>query len=880
MEPQLFRYIWRHSRREQIIILLIIVASLPFYWISLDVPKAIVNDAIQGRAFTHGKTVARLFEGVISLPDFLGGTKILEIPGIPLGQMQYLFALSGWYFVLVLVNGWFKYLVNIRKGILGEWMLRRMRFDLFALLMRFRPEDIRAVKPAEVASMIKDEVEPIGAFIGDAFIQPAFLGTQALTALGFIMLQNFWMGLVALLIVLVQAVVIPHLRKEQIRLGRLRQLASRQLAGRIGEIVDGAEAVHVHGTAAYSEADIDRRLRGLYKIRVDLFRRKFSVKYLNNLLAQLTPFFFYAIGGYFALNKGLDIGQLVAVIAAYRDLPSPIKELIDWDQQRNDVTVKYEQIVTQFSPEHLLPPSEVDAPALPPPVDAPISVKGLYVAGGRGNVLLERTSVVMERPAHIALVGSTGSGRDILAKVLGRQITEFMGSVDIGGQAITHISDETASRFLAYVGPEAQLFPGSIRDNVVYSLLRRVPPGGSQSDLAEWIDYPAAGANGPADLDRVVLGALEIGGAGEDIYRFGILGRLGRNSDPAIAERFVEARHVVRERLEAHDLTDLVEPFDPGHYNSNATIGENLLFGVPLGEALSLSRLPFDPYTRSIIEAEALVERLTEIGIKIAQATLETFADLPPGHPLFARYSFIGAEDLDVFRRILDTAHMPGGGWRLSEEQRARLIGLAYSYVEPRHRLDLIDPPLQTRILRARASFKRFLPINYADSIEFYDPGHFLTAAPILDNLLFGRVDYGVGNADQKVSAVVREALVDLNLLAAVYNLGLEYEVGVGGRLLFPSMRVAIDLARSLIKRPDIFIIDGLIGGSPETKPILDGIRSQTSGRTLIVTLPEGTETEDFDQVISFDGPQLRADVRQSGPGAAMAGEMVAHPAA
>ena len=35
--------------------------------------------------------------------------------------------------------------------------------------------------------MIKDEVEPIGGFIGDAFILPAFLGSQALTALIFIM---------------------------------------------------------------------------------------------------------------------------------------------------------------------------------------------------------------------------------------------------------------------------------------------------------------------------------------------------------------------------------------------------------------------------------------------------------------------------------------------------------------------------------------------------------------------------------------------------------------------------------------------------------------------------------------------------------------------
>ncbi len=50
----------------------------------------------------------------------------------------------------------------------------------------------------------------------------------------------------------------------------------------------------------------------------------------------------------------LNIGQLVAAIAAYKELPPPIKDLIDWDQARADVVVRYEQIVSQF-PSDLLP---------------------------------------------------------------------------------------------------------------------------------------------------------------------------------------------------------------------------------------------------------------------------------------------------------------------------------------------------------------------------------------------------------------------------------------------------------------------------------------------------------------------------------------------
>ena len=80
------------------------------------------------------------------------------------------------------------------------------------------------------------------------------------------------------------------------------------------------------------------------------------VKFINNFLAQFTPFVFYLGGGILAIRGNLDIGQLVAVIAAYKDLPGPIKELIDWDYQRLDVQVKYLQVVNAFDITPLAPP--------------------------------------------------------------------------------------------------------------------------------------------------------------------------------------------------------------------------------------------------------------------------------------------------------------------------------------------------------------------------------------------------------------------------------------------------------------------------------------------------------------------------------------------
>ncbi|MCL4766804.1 MAG: ATP-binding cassette domain-containing protein [Hyphomicrobiaceae bacterium] len=875
MDTNLFRFVWRHSRREQIAILLLILASLPLYFASLDIPRMIVSDALQGRAFREGQTTATLFEWTVRLPEFLGGGKILVHPGVELDQVGYLLALSFLFLLLVLINGAFKYFINIRKGVLGERILRRMRFELFATLLRFRPEDIRSVKPSEAATMIKDEVEPIGGFVGDAFIQPVYLGAQALTALAFILVQSVWLGLIAAAVVLIQAFVIPWLRREQIRLGRERQIVSRHLAGRIGEVVEAAPAVHVHGTAAFDKAEIGGRLGQLFDIRVALFKRKFAVKYLNNLLAQVTPFFFFAVGGYFALKGRLDLGQLVAVIAAYRELPPPVKELIDWDQQRIDVAVKYQQIVSQFTVERLLPePADERAEDL----QGPIRIDGLRVLDRRGTPLLDGVSITIDRPSHVALAGGAGSGRDILAKVLGRQITEYQGTVRLGKRDLLGISDEAAGRLIAYAGPDPLLFAASIRDNIAYSL-RRITPSQMAADRhrldeallnseasdyvpERWIDYEAAGVTSAQELDPAILHALDVAGLKQEIYWFGLNGRLGPGTPKKVVDCFIEARGAVHDRLQAEDLKHLVETFDPDRYNVHATIGENLLFGVPVGDKPTMGELAANPYLRSILEAEALDEPLTELGLHIAEVTAEMFAGLPPGHPLFERYSFIRSDEMEHYQHLTDLVRKPGGRARIPAGGRTRLIALALGYIEPRHRLSLLDAAFDARILRARASFMRYLPRAYADRIEFYDPGRIMTAAPISDNILFGRIAFQGSRAEQRVWEVVRMTAAQLGLEPVIYRIGLDTEVGPGGRLLSGPQRAAVNLARCLVKRPEILVVDGALSvyGRAEEGVILKRLCDAMRGGTLIASVSDLAEAEDFDRVLKFEGPRLTVE--------------------
>ena len=227
MEPSLARYIWRHTRKQQIWILAIVLLSMIPYFMSFNLPKLIVNGPIQGKGFEQPGATLPFMRVHYDLP-FIGEVQFFS--GFQLDRTATLLALSIVFLLLVVINGLFKLYINTYKGRLGERMLRRIRFDLIDRVLRFPPIYFKRVKSAEVATMVKDEVEPLGGFIGDAFLQPVLLGGQALTAMLFIMVQNVWLGMIAVVIVVIQIVLIPRMRRRLLVLGRQRQLTARSLS--------------------------------------------------------------------------------------------------------------------------------------------------------------------------------------------------------------------------------------------------------------------------------------------------------------------------------------------------------------------------------------------------------------------------------------------------------------------------------------------------------------------------------------------------------------------------------------------------------------------------------------------------------------------------
>ena len=863
VEPTLFRFILRYSKRDQLLIVPLVVGSMVVYYLSLDLPKTIINQAIQGAGF---KT-----------PD-----AVKHFLGFDLTRIPYLLALSGVFLALIVLNGWFKFQINTMKGWMGERMLRRLRYGLFDQMLRFPLRRFRRVKSAEMATMIRDEIEPLGGFIGEAIITPLFLGGQALTAMAFILYQQVALGLVALAMVLVQAVVIPRLRRRLLVLGRERQLTGRAFAGRVAECVDGIAEIHANDTSNYERADISARLAKLFRLRFELYQRKFLVKFLNNFLSQVTPFLFYTVGGYLVIVGRLDIGALVAVIAAYKDLPGPVKEIIDWDQQRLDVEIKYNQVVEVFTAEDVAPP-ELQAPLDAPPLprDGRLKLSSVSLVDDTGARVIDEVSFEAPLDEHIAILGRQSAGPSELAQLIARLMPPSTGRIEIGGTDITRAPEAVTGRALAYVGSPAYLFPASVRENLLYGLKHRpvrepAYEGGAASEReayvrealrtgntpldigADWIDYQAAGVAGPEELDERIVGLLDVVDLEDSIFELGLRSSADGQRAGLVAERVLYAREQMRERLAALRIADWVERFDPARYIRNATLAENLLFGTPVGRTFDVDNLAANAYVRRVLRETGLYELLLRTGHKVAETMVELFSGLPAGHEFFAQYSFIRQEDLPQYEAIL--ARVGEAGLKeLHEPEREALLALPFRLIAARHRLGLIDESFEARVLEGRRYFASHLPVELRGAIEFFDPGAYNAAASFQDNILFGKIVTGQAGAMQRVTALVRELLDELGLRPLVVKIGLDYPVGVGGARLPVADRQKVALVRALLKRPALLVVDQADAplDPAAQQRVMDGILAERRGQGVVWVLQRADLAERFSMVLVMERGKL-----------------------
>ena len=189
------------------------------------------------------------------------------------------------------------------------------------------------------------------------------------------------------------------------------------------------------------------------------------------LLSSIATIAILGVGGLRILDGALTIGGLVAFQSLAKSFSAPVEGLVQFaadlqtikgDISRLDDVMRYKPdaraaqgLDAGFQPEAL------------PPSRGFVSLENLAFGYNlKEPPLVENFNLQIEPGQRIALVGSSGSGKSTVGKLICGLLEPWSGVVRIDGRPVRDIPPSHLMETISYVDQDIILFEGSVRDNV------------------------------------------------------------------------------------------------------------------------------------------------------------------------------------------------------------------------------------------------------------------------------------------------------------------------------------------------------------------------------------------------------------------------------
>ena len=388
--------------------------------------------------------------------------------------------------------------VGISEAVL--WFIRRwlvaratmgveadIRKDLYARLQILPMSFHGRWQSGQLLSRIMNDLSTIRRFMsfGMVFL---LLNVIQITVVTAILLAMYWpLGVVVLLSIVPITLTVLHFQQSYTRLSRLAQDQSGHVATHVEESALGVRVVKSFGREDYVYDRFDEQLTNLYDTQVG--RVSVSAKFwtLLEIIPNLTLIVVLGFGAYAAGHGYVTMGTLVAFITMMLSLVWPIASLGFLLSMTQESFTAANRIAEIFD----APLEITDGPSGEAPRGGRLEMVDVgFRFPDSDTWALRHVTVTVEPGETLALVGSTGSGKSVLAALLSRLYDVTEGEIRIDGRDIRELSLDALRHAVATAFEDPTLFSMSVAENI--ALGRSSTDPATDEQLAQAIEIAAA----------------------------------------------------------------------------------------------------------------------------------------------------------------------------------------------------------------------------------------------------------------------------------------------------------------------------------------------------------------------------------------------------
>ena len=405
-----------------------------------------------------GKATTELFHGLVSKVSGGSGIDFDKIAKILIGLM-----------CLYVCSALFSFIQGYIMTGVSQKLTYRMRKEISEKIDRLPMGYFDKMTHGEILSRITNDVDTLSQSLNQSATQVI---TSVATIIGVLVMMlsiSPLMTVIAILILPLSMGLIGMIVKRSQRYFKEQQEYLGYVNGQVEEVYGGHNIVKAFNKEDDVIDEFDRDNDRLY-------RSAWKSQFLSGMMMPIMQFVgnlgyvaVVILGGYLAIKKTIEVGDIQSFIQYVRNFTQPIQQVAQVANMLQSTAAASERVF-----EFLEEPEEEAAPENPVVLKNPegaVEFEHVHFGYNSEHTIIHDFSVKVEPGQKIAIVGPTGAGKTTMVKLLMRFYDVSGGSIKVDGHDIREFDRGELRRMFGMVLQDTWLFKGSIEDNIRYGKL-------------------------------------------------------------------------------------------------------------------------------------------------------------------------------------------------------------------------------------------------------------------------------------------------------------------------------------------------------------------------------------------------------------------------
>lgn len=405
-----------------------------------------------------GKATTKIFEGLMA--------KVSGTGGIDFGAIEKILLIL---VCLYLVSALFSFVQGYIMSGISQKISYEMRNQILEKINRMPMKYFDTKTHGEILSRITNDIDTLGMSLNQSLTQ---LITSVTTMVGILimMLSISWiMTLAALVIIPLSLFAVRKVVGRSQKYFKKQQRYLGHVNGLVEENYGGHQIVRVFN----KEEEVTEQFN---KLNDELYDSAWKSQFLSGMMQPLMAFIgnlgyvmVSILGGWLAIRKTIEVGDIQSFIQYVRNFTQPINQLAQVANQLQSTAAAAERVFEFLDEEEedqtVINPADVND------IKGNIEFEHVNFGYKENKTIIHDFSVNVKKGQKIAIVGPTGAGKTTIVKLLMRFYDVNSGSIKIDGHDIRNFNRSELREAFGMVLQDTWLFNGTIKENIRYGKL-------------------------------------------------------------------------------------------------------------------------------------------------------------------------------------------------------------------------------------------------------------------------------------------------------------------------------------------------------------------------------------------------------------------------